>query len=131
MGLRTRIKLGFLAIGILLVFVGSASYFEVRRLHTAMKSLVTDDTQKNVLTDNLLSVLIRQDNTVNDYLITGEADLFCTQTDANLEEMSRLVKKIRQFDNSDSRLNNMESAIKYYRTVADSSYIKKIGRAHV
>lgn len=126
MGLRTRIRLGFFAIGILLVFVGTASYFEVRRLHTAMKSLVTDDTQKNVLMDNLLSVLIRQDNTVNDYLITGETELFSIQTNANLDEMGRVLNKIRQFDKSDSRLNSMEGAIKYYKTIADTSYIRTV-----
>ncbi len=126
MGLRTRIRLGFIAIGVLLLFVGTASYFEVRRLHTAIKSLVTDDAQKNIMMDNLLSVLIRQDNIVNDYLLTGDTELFCAQTASNLDEMGKVVNKMKQFDKNGSRLNGMENAIRYYRTIADSSYIMTV-----
>ena len=68
MGIRTKIRLGFTSLGLLLILAAVISYFELARLNGITRRIISEGATSVELSNDILDAINREDGNIMIYL---------------------------------------------------------------
>ena len=121
MGIKGKFRMGFIAIGIVLLLTVVTSYLELTRLNRSTQQVIDSGAENVMISKAILDLLQAQNNTAVTLVKDNDLTLFAAQTGRHLVLLDSLIDIIRQSDN-DSEL--VESVKEQYATVIDTANIR-------
>ena len=96
MGIRKRIKLGFIALAGLLFLAGIISYFELARLNDIIQKIVDVGAKSVVLSNEMLDVISNQDNVVLKYINDSDTAAFVRNSNIYMDNLNNIGKQVEE-----------------------------------
>lgn len=95
MGIRKKIRLGFIAISLLLFFAGLISYLEVMRLDEITEKVVSAGAKSVVLSNEMLDIISHQDSAVVKFVLNKDTSLFIADSRMTLTKLTQVTKEVK------------------------------------
>lgn len=94
MGIRKRIRLGFIALGLLLLIAGVISYFELASLDKTVSRIVDQDANSVALSRSILDVVASQDMLVIKYMNDSDSSSFAVANGLSMRNLNSVMEDI-------------------------------------
>lgn len=114
MGIRKRIRLGFVSLGLLLLIAGIISYFELASLDKTVSRIVDQDANSVALSRSILDVVASQDMLVIKYMNDSDSSSFAIANALSMRNLNSVMEDIKSNYPQSATLDSLIAAKDHY-----------------